>query len=356
MKAKVAVLMGGDSSEREVSLRSGAGVSKALAKAGYEVVAIDVSWRWGKRKEHETLSGARPHKNDFVLCEGLLVDACTPMELAEKLLEYGVQVVFIALHGGYGEDGTIQAFLELMRIPHTSPPAKACMLAMDKRLTKQLLISTGLPTAEHIVVNKKDFVTTSIDEISKRIKDSFGFPCAVKPSSEGSTIGVSKVESEKGLKSALETAFKYGEWSIIEKWIEGVEVTCPVLGEGENAFALPLIEIVPKTASGFYDYGAKYTPGMSDHIIPPRLPKEVQEKARDIAIQVHRLLGCSGFTRTDMVIDKKGNVYVLELNAVPGMTETSLVPHAAEAYGWEFTYLVDWIVQEALRYWGEKER
>jgi len=355
MKAKVAVLMGGDSSERDVSLRSGAGVSKALAEAGYEVIAIDVSWRWGKTKL-ETLGGARPHKNDLALCERLLIDACTPTELAGKLLDYGVQVVFIALHGGYGEDGTIQAFLELMRIPHTSPPAKACMLAMDKRLTKQLLISAGLPTAEHIVVNEKEFTKTGVDEISRRIKDSFGFPCAVKPSSEGSTIGVSKVESERELEGALEIAFKYGEWSIIERWIEGVEVTCPVLGEGENAFALPLIEIVPKAASGFYDYEAKYTAGMSEHIIPPRLPKEVQERAKDIAIQVHRLLGCSGFTRTDMIVDKKGDVYVLELNAVPGMTETSLVPHAAEAHGWEFTHLVDWIVQEALRHWGGKER
>ena len=350
---KVCVLMGGDSSEREVSLRSGKGVAKALTEAGYDVLAIDVSWRWekalGRRIGWEQFNPSG--WKDSLGALGVRFDVCTPKELGEKLSGFGADVAFVALHGGYGEDGTIQAYLELIGMPHTSPPSKACMIAMDKRLTKQLLVSAGLPTAEHFSLSKDEFEMVGVDEVSRRIEASFGFPCAVKPACEGSTIGVSKVTSSDELESALREAFRYGQWSIIERWINGTEVTCAVLGEGSEAFALPLIEIVPKAPSGFYDYSAKYTVGMSDHIIPPRLPESVQAKVSTLALSVHRLLGCSGFTRTDMIVDVDGNAFVLELNAVPGMTETSLVPDAAKAYGWSFTQLVDWIVRDALRRW-----
>lgn len=356
---KVCVLMGGDSSEREVSLRSGRGVAKALVDAGYDVLAIDVSWRWEGAPDRRSKWGQADSSGwkDSLGALGIRFDVCTPRELKDKLFGFCADVVFVALHGGYGEDGTVQAYLELIGLPHTSPPSKACMIAMDKRLTKQLLISAGLPTPQHFSLSEGEFKRLGVGEVSRRIESSFGFPCAVKPACEGSTIGVSKVSSGDELEGALREAFSYGQWCIIERWINGTEVTCAVLGEGEEAFALPLIEIVPKASSGFYDYTAKYTVGMSEHIIPPRLPKDVQDKVSSLGLSVHRLLGCGGFTRTDMIVDEHGNAFVLELNAVPGMTETSLVPHAAEAYGWSFPQLVDWIVQDALRRWrAMKER
>lgn len=351
---RVAVLMGGDSPEREISLRSGVGVSRALAEAGYDVTAIDVSWRW--KDERQTDEGLSCSIASSLEEAGIKFETCTPKELANKLFQFGTEVVFVALHGGYGEDGTIQAFLEFIGLPHTSPPSKSCMLAMDKRLTKQLLISAGLPTTPYLFLRKAELKTVGAAKIAERIYASLGFPCAVKPACEGSTIGVSKVTSMDEVEAALETAFKYGQWCIVERWINGTEVTCPVLGEDENAFALPLIEIVPKAPSGFYDYEAKYTVGMSEHIIPPRLPKDVQQRVMELGTSVHRLLGCSGFTRTDMIVDDDGNAFVLELNAVPGMTKTSLLPHAAEAYGWSFPQLVDWIVRDALRRWRGMEK
>ncbi|MCS7253612.1 MAG: D-alanine--D-alanine ligase [Armatimonadota bacterium] len=355
---KVCVLMGGDSSEREVSLRSGRGVAKALSDAGYDVLAIDVSWRWEGASRRRSGVGQIHNLSLKGRLDGtaVMLEVCTPCELADRLFGFGADVAFIALHGGYGEDGTIQAHLEFLGIPHTSPPSKACMIAMDKRLTKQLLISAGLPTAQHFSLCESELERFGMREVIRRIESSFGFPCAVKPACEGSTIGVSKVTSSEQLEGALKEAFSYGSWCIIERWINGTEVTCPVLGEGEDAFALPLIEIVPKASSGFYDYEAKYTVGMSDHIIPPRLPKDVQSKVSELGLSVHRLLGCSGFTRTDMIVDENGEPFVLELNAVPGMTETSLVPHAAEAYGWSFPQLVDWVVQDALRRWRRLRR
>lgn len=357
---RVAVLMGGDSSEREVSLRSGAGIAKALAQVGHKVLAVDVSWRWEQvsaqsecESTHEAgvqmrTSPTAPFKNGLRINENIAATACTPRELARQLLDFGTDVAFIALHGGYGEDGTIQAFLEFIGIPYTSPPPLACGLAMDKRLTKQLLVAHGLPTPDYFALHHAEWKRVGTDGVLERIMNSFKLPCVVKPACEGSTIGVTRVSSASALNDALMEAFRYGEWLIIERCICGTEVTGAVIGRGESAIALPLIEIVAKSAAGFYDYEAKYTPGMSDHIIPPRIPQRVQQRAQALALAVHKLLGCRGFTRTDMMVDEAGNVFALELNAVPGMTETSLVPDAARAYGWSFEQLVDWLVRETI--------
>jgi len=307
---KIAVLMGGPSSEREVSLRSGEAVYQALVSKGHEVYKLDLS-------------------------------PSTPSEL----LNSRPDLVFIALHGKPGEDGSVQGMLELLGIPYTGSGVLASAITMDKIVTKQLLQQAGLPTAPFLVFPCHQCQGEKLYQTLEKIQQKLGLPVVVKAPTQGSTIGTYIVRSAEEISPALSEALRYDNRVLVEKFLEGPEVTAAILGNGEPE-VLPLIEIISHT--GFYDYTAKYTPGLSEHIIPPRLPQEVQEKIRHIAKEAYTLVGCRGFGRVDFIVAGGKEPYILEINSIPGLTSTSLLPDAARAAGYSFPELVQKIVDLAL--------
>ena len=298
---RIGVLMGGSSAEREVSLRSGRAVEAALRAQGLEVEGIDVG-----------------------------------SDIVEKLRAKKVAIAFIALHGRGGEDGTIQGLLEIMGIPYTGSGVLASALAMNKLYSKQLFAFHGLLTPPYRVWQRGDEASASSSSLD------FGLPAVIKPLQEGSTIGVSIVREENELGPACERAFQFGPSILIEEYIAGREITVGILGEE----ALPPIEVVP--LSGFYDYRAKYSTGMTEYRVPAPLPGDLLDRIQEAGIMAHRALGCAGFSRVDMRLDGGGNPFVLEVNTVPGMTETSLLPKAAAAAGYDFAALTRRILELAL--------
>ena len=297
---KIGVLCGGSSQEREVSLRTGDAVYKALVFLGLNVSKLDVD-----------------------------------RDIALRLAKERIDLAFIALHGKLGEDGTIQGLLEIMGIPYTGSGVLASALALDKVYTKEVFSYHNLPMAKYKVLEKR---VKTAGNILKELD----YPVVVKPAREGSTIGVTVVRERSGLDSAINLAFGYGNKILIEEYIEGREITVGILGDEP----LPVIEIVSKTA--FYDYQAKYEPGMSNHIVPAKLRREQYELAQSLALSAHSALGCRGATRVDMVMDGEGKIYLLEVNTIPGMTETSLLPEAAVVAGIDFKQLVVKILSYAL--------
>ena len=327
----VAVLMGGDSSERAVSFSSGRAVSDALAGAGYGVTCFDVS-NQGYRGDisRADAMGRRPRHAMFPLGWDHLVTA---------LYTNGFNAIFPVLHGGRGEDGTLQTLLEVGGLPYVGSGARACAIAIDKPLAKAYLREFGIqsPRGQFVI---------DIEEWD----DSIGIPCAVKPASGGSSVGTSilKEGAPDDLRRAVARALTDGSGALIEELIAGTEITCAVMGEGDAATALPVIEIVPQKGGGFYDFEAKYSAGGSDHLIPPRLSADVQNQIQEQSLKVHRALGCRGVTRCDWICNDAG-LWFLEINTTPGMTETSLVPDAARAAGIEFPALVGQLVAGVAR-------
>lgn len=306
---KVGVIAGGISSEREVSLRSGQAVFNALRELGYNVVFIDA----GK-------------------------------DLCERIKMEKIDVVFLALHGSWGENGAIQGFLEVMGIPYTGSGVLASALAMDKVATKKVFIYHGIPVPPYQIIYRKDFLQTSVlssFDIIDKLK-SFSFPCVVKPAEEGSSVGVNIVRNEPELNSALNEAFNFGTKAIIEKFIDGKEIHIGVLGDK----VLGGVEVRPKKE--FYDYEAKYTKGLTEYILPPEIDQVLYEKLKELGLRAHNALGCNGGTRVDMIVDREGNPYVLEVNTIPGMTETSLLPKIASLVGYDFRGLVEEILKQAI--------
>lgn len=299
---RIGVLMGGLSAEREVSLRSGGAVVAALQSRGYEVVPIDVA-----------------------------------RNVADQLREAEIDVAFIALHGPFGEDGTIQGLLEFLNIPYTGSGVLPSALAMDKTAAKKIFTYEGLPTAPFREIDADD-----PDGVSKVLAE-LGLPLVVKAPTQGSSIGVYIVEREDELASRIREAAAFGSRVLVEKFIEGPELTAAVLGNAEPV-VLPLIEIV--SATGKYDYESKYTPGLSDHLIPPRVAPETQEQVKDVALRAYKALGCRGFARVDFILSDDGP-FILEINTIPGLTDVSLFPDAARAAGLEFTDLIERILQLA---------
>ncbi len=285
----LAVLKGGPSAEREVSLRTGAAAAAALRERGYRVEEVDVTGR------------------DFTLPPG-------------------VEFVFISLHGTFGEDGEVQAYLEKHDFPYTGSGVVASRTAFDKEASKEIFRAQGIPTPEGVTVAKGE----PLPDLQP--------PLVVKPVCEGSTIGLSLVFEAKELAPALELAFEYGERAIVERFIKGKELTVTILGDE----ALPVIEIVPK--KGFYDYTNKYTPGMTDYLCPAPLDPAVTAQVQDYALRAHRALGCEVYSRVDVMLDEQNRPWVLEVNTIPGMTATSLVPKAAAAAGISFPDLCERIL------------
>jgi D-alanine-D-alanine ligase len=297
---KIAVLMGGLSAEREVSLSSGAAVLDALKDAGYNVMPV-------------VYDGPR---------------------LVQDLCEIKPDMVFLALHGKFGEDGTVQGLLETMGLTYTGTGVTGSAIAMDKAITKKLLKYHDIPTAEFMVL-RKDSDTSAVGRI--------GYPVVVKPSTQGSTIGMSFVYSADELAPALELAFLHDMEAVVEKYIEGREVTAGILGD----HALPLVEIVPK--SGVYDYDAKYLTHDTKYVCPAELDEALEKRLKALAKEVFSVLQGYGYARVDFRVDKDGNPYVLEMNTLPGMTSTSLLPKAAAAAGLSFGQLIELMLEGALR-------
>ncbi|MCX7845107.1 MAG: D-alanine--D-alanine ligase [Dictyoglomaceae bacterium] len=309
---KVGVLIGIKSSESEIAKKTAQNVSSALRFKGYDVVEI-------------------------------LIDE----NLVENLKKEKVNVVFISAHGVFGEDGTVQGLLELLGIPYVGSRVLASALALNKIISKKIFTYEGIPTPKWITLSKKDMEEKDIDKIVEDL-ESFTFPVAVKPSSQGSTIGFSQAQNKDDLLNSLKFAFQYDYEVIIEEFIKGKEITASIF-DCEKTICFPLIEIIPKSGSGVYDYYAKYTPGMSDHIIPARLSHETYKKAQELGIKAHKALGCRHFSRVDMIVeDKTEKIYVLEVNTIPGMTATSLYPEACRAYGIDFPDLLHLLIKKAL--------
>ena len=291
---KIAVVFGGRSAEREISLLSGKAVLKALKKMGVNAVGIDA-------------------------------DTSLPAKLKSKKIDF----VYNVLHGPWGEDGTVQGMLEIMNIPYSGCGVLSSALAMDKEYSKRIFQHCGIPTPDFAIAEKNCALPVMP-----------ALPVVVKPVSQGSAIGVSIVENKKDLAAALKEAFKFGDKVIVEQFIKGTEITVGVLG----AKALPAVEIVP--ANKFYDFDAKYTKGKSKHIIPPRLSSSVMKNAEKAALSAFKALCCRAVSRIDIIVDKRGKPWVLEANTNPGMTETSLLPDEARAAGMDFGELI----LEIIRY------
>lgn len=302
---RIAVLMGGRSAEREVSLHTGEQVCDALSSRGHRVVSVDTA-------------------------DGGFIDT---------LRTGGFDVAFICLHGRFGEDGTIQGLLELLDLPYVGSGVLASALAMDKVVSKQFFVAAGIPTPPWRVVRRGQ--PYSVEEIA----DALGEKVVVKPVSEGSSVGMSIVHERAELESAIARAFEHDHLVLIETFVVGAEVTVGVLGN-EELMALPTLEVIPEHE--FYDYESKYIPGMSRHIIPARVPEQVRAECQRIAMAAHRALHCRGMSRSDTIVSADGTVYLLEANTIPGMTATSLLPDAARAAGIEFPELCDRLVALAL--------
>jgi D-alanine-D-alanine ligase len=295
---KVGVLMGGLSAEREVSLKSGAGVLKALIDAGYDAVGIDVG-----------------------------------RDLAARLVAERVEAAFICLHGRYGEDGSVQGLLELMGIPYTGSGVLASALAMDKVFAKKIFAASGLTITPYVVVRQGN-------ELAAETLP-FPLPVVVKPSREGSSVGVSIVRSADALQAAVAEAFRYDREILVEQYVKGREIQVGIL-EGKGIGA---IEIVPKNE--FYDFEAKYTDGMATHILPAPMPPEQYASLLLAGEKAHACLGCSGYSRVDFIVTPDWQQYILEVNTLPGMTALSLLPEITQGAGISFTELVERIIFSA---------
>ncbi|MEI7813369.1 MAG: D-alanine--D-alanine ligase [Coriobacteriia bacterium] len=313
MSEKIAVLMGGRSLEREVSLASGRRVCDALTSAGYYVLPLDVT-----------------------------------SDLVATLRSERPDAAYIALHGKYGEDGTIQELLEFLGIPYTGPGVVSCTLSWDKSVTKHLLAEKNIPTPAWVTLTADAFkemgAATALDLVGDAVG---GYPVAVKPGRQGSALGLTRVDSADDLADALLAALSFDSSALIEKWVEGVELAVSVLGEGPDALVLPAVEIVPPT-SGLYDFSARTTPGDADFFAPARITAQIAEEVARVAREVHAVLGCRDVSRVDLVLDEAGHPYVLECNTSPGMTETSLLPMAAEAADMTFQDVVSRLIEAAL--------
>jgi len=303
VKKRIGVLMGGTSAEREVSLRSGLAVTEALVEAGYDAVAIE-------------LGEGRASLN--------------------RIADAGIDVAFVALHGRYGEDGCVQGWLELLGIPYTGSGVLASALAMDKLKAKELFRLHNVPTPPYYAFGP-EHAPADLEEIH----GSFGFPVMVKPRREGSSVGIAKATSLSELAAAIDVALGYDDSVLVERFIAGREVTVGILG----GRVLGALEVAPK--SGIYDYSAKYTPGMTEYHMPARLPAARYRGVLNLAERAAQALDSSGAVRVDLLVTEGQNEYVLEVNTLPGMTATSLLPKIAEAAGFSFPQLCAAIVERA---------
>ncbi len=304
---RVAVLKGGRSLERQVSLKSGARVQDALERLGHDVVAIDVGH-----------------------------------DLVARLRSVDPEVAFVALHGRDGEDGTVQELLEALGIPYTGSGVSACIRCADKVLAKHHMRDVGIPTPDFFAFNETAFKELGAADALVAIEDRLGFPIVVKPAGQGSALGIKFAASAREVPGALVAAFSYGDKVLLERHVQGRDLAVSLLDRA----VLPVVEAVPQ--GDFYDFESRYEIGRTEFVCPAALPDDVTARAQELALQVWDVLGCRGVARVDLMLcEQTGELTVLEANAIPGMTETSLLPMAADAAGIDFDALIERIVDLA---------
>ena len=333
-KIVVAVLMGGASAEHEVSLNSGAGVLKALEESPYTPLPVVIektgAWRFGEEAPVSILEGL------------------------QRLLTEKVDCVFIALHGPNGEDGRLQGLLDLLKLPYASSGCAASALAMDKIRCKEVVRAQGVRVAPHIGFGSLTW-REDPEAVVDRIISELGLPCVLKAPSQGSSFGIEMPEDGEALRVAIGRLLKLEGRLLAEQLVRGVEVTCAVLDlkPGETR-ALPVTEIRPKTAA-FFDYEAKYTPGASVEITPAEISAELTKAVQAAAVRAHHSVGCAIWSRSDFIIDEEGPVWI-EVNTVPGLTETSLYPQAAAAAGISYAEMIQYFIEAALERAAREEQ
>jgi D-alanine-D-alanine ligase len=305
-KIRLALLSGGDTPERDVSLNSGQQVYEALDKNKYDIVCYDP-------------------QTDLAL---LVAQASS------------IDVALLILHGPNGEDGTVQGLLDLLKIPYQGAGVLGSALAMNKLAAKQMYIQAQIPVPEHLVIHKTMALNTAY------YVEKLGLPLVVKPVCAGSSVGMSIVREEKELAAAVQTALSFDDVVMVEAYVDGVELTCGVLGN-DTLEPLPVIEILPGEGFEFFDYTAKYTPGATEEICPARIEDAIRDQVQAHAMAAHRALFLKGYSRTDMILSQ-GRLYVLETNTIPGMTATSLYPQAAQVAGYSFSMLLDRLIALAM--------
>lgn len=350
-RLRVAVLLGGPSTEHDVSIASGLQVLEALDPSRWEAVPVLLErggrWRVGERPAPPSLAakedGSAPSAGEALAAAG-------PAALAEGLAALaerpGVDVVFLALHGAVGEDGVVQGLLELAGLPYTGSGVLASALAMDKVKAKEVYRAHGVPCARDAVVRRRDLA--GLAALAAGLAAEVGLPAVVKPVIGGSSVATRRVTDEASLAAAIEEALAVDERALVEECLEGVELTCGVLGGGphEKPQALPVTEIAP-LGGGFFDFHAKYTAGACEEITPARIDEAATAEVQRLSLLAHEALGCEGLSRTDFIL--RGGVPVaLETNTLPGMTATSLLPQAAAAAGLSFPELADRLLESAL--------
>lgn len=303
---RVALLAGGKSGEREVSLASGEGAKAALMEAGFQVSVFDPA-----------------SKEDL-----------------KELIAGEFDVAFLCLHGKWGEDGTIQGLLEIIDLPYIGSDVWASALAIDKAKAKIFYGRAGIQTPRSVTLT--DASQMSAAEIVSQL----GEACVVKPATEGSALGVFIVNGEEEIAEAINKAFEIDKEVVVETFVSGIELTVAVLGTGEAARALPVIQIVPKNE--FYDYESKYAPGGSEHLCPAPISEEATAKVQEMAVSAHNVLECKGVSRSDIIMGEDGECWILETNTIPGMTSTSLLPDAARAAGMSFAEMATLLIEDAL--------
>jgi D-alanine-D-alanine ligase len=311
--SRVAVLEGGQSLERQVSLRSGARVRDALERLGHDVIPIDVG-----------------------------------PDLVEQLEAARPDVAFVALHGRDGEDGTVQEILELVGIPYTASGPSACMRCMDKVLAKHALRDAGLPTPDFYAFSQTAFESLGAAHALPAIEERLDFPVVVKPAAQGSALGIRFAPTAAEVPAAIVAAFSYDTKVLLERHVAGRELAVSVLDGPDGPEALPVVEAIPRGGDR-YDFEARYEIGRTDFVCPAELDDETTRRAQGLALDAYRVLGCYGFARVDLMLEAStGELTVLEANAIPGLTETSLLPQAAEAAGIPFTAFVERVLDLAL--------
>lgn len=322
-KLKIGVLMGGSSAEREVSLVTGKAVYDNLDRKKYAVSLIEMT-----KDSHFLLKQKNGKKRKLDL-----------QNRDRKLFD----VIFIALHGTPGEDGTVQGMLQTLGIRYTGCDVLASALAMNKVFAAQIYLINGLPHPEFVHV-KADGWKDYRPQVLKDAVTKIGFPAVVKPVDQGSAVGVSIVKNRAELSRALDKTFKIFSWMMVQKFIKGKEATCGVLEKDGRIFALPPTHILPKLGK-FYDYKSKYKTGGSTHICPANFGRQINKEIEALALKAHKALGCRGMSRTDVFVGDDGKLWVIETNTIPGMTPTSLLPEAAAKAGISFSEMLDLIIE-----------
>lgn len=339
-KIKVAVLCGGISSEREISLKSGEQVAKNLPKNKYEVKVLEITKnnRWLLRSDLAMIGKTVDDKRSLVISDQNAL-------INQEKLSKKIDVVFIALHGKYGEDGRIQALLDLVGVPYTGSKVLASALGMNKIRTNDLVEKYGISVPKTFAINKNNY---KVEKITAEIKNKLGFPCVVKPNESGSSVGITIVKKTNGLKKAFSEAFKEDDLVLAQQYIKGREITCGILGNSKSGklLAMPPVEIIP--GNEFFDYHAKYFSQKTQEICPAKISQKLTLKVKNLAKKIHQSLGCDGLTRTDFILTPAEKYYFLEINTIPGLTEASICPREARALGWSFSKFLDRQIELAL--------